>query len=95
MSLRTVAAETPRWCRSSSALEPTGSEVCDVVLDDGAQHAQPAVLTHHAVTSGTSGTDGMARVLALSRAECQFYGLGPTRANAGDPRRGRRVASPP
>ena len=28
MSLRTVAAETPRWCRSSRALEPTGSEVC-------------------------------------------------------------------
>ena len=26
-SLRTVAAETPRACRSSSALEPTGSEV--------------------------------------------------------------------
>ena len=56
----------------------------DVVLDDGAQHAQPAVLAHHVVTSGTSRTGGMARVLALSRSECQFYGLGPTRANAGD-----------
>ena len=27
MSLRTVAAETPRWWRSTRALDPTGSEV--------------------------------------------------------------------
>ena len=27
MSLRTVAAETPSWWRSSSDLDPTGSEV--------------------------------------------------------------------
>ena len=68
-----------------------------VVLDDGTQHAQPAVLTHHVVTSGTAGTDGMARVLALSRSECQFYGLGPTRANAVTTSgvSGCRVASPP
>ena len=65
-----------------------------VVLDDGAQHAQPAVLAHHAVTSGTSRR-AASRGCWHSRARsANSTGWVPTRANAGD-RPGRRVASPP
>jgi hypothetical protein len=46
MSLRTVADETPSACRSTSAFEPTGSSGGHVVLDDGAQHVELAIVEH-------------------------------------------------
>ena len=50
MSLRTVALETPRLCRSTSDFEPIGSLVDDEVGDDGAQHLEPTVVgTTHGV----------------------------------------------
>ena len=47
MSLRTVALDTPRLCRSTIIFEPTGSWVRHVVGDDRAQHREPALLGVH------------------------------------------------
>ena len=61
-------ARRPRWCRSTSAFDPTGSRVCDVVLDDRAQHGEPAVLGHRPTSSALRRT----LLLALETIECQF-----------------------
>ena len=46
MSLRTVAGETPSRCRSTSALRADRLLGGHVVLDDGAEHGELAVLQH-------------------------------------------------
>ena len=78
MSLRIVAGETPRLCRSTSALEPTGSLGGDVVLDDRAQHVELAVLEHAHLPVVRRRIR-----LALPTAECQCTS---NRGTAGSPR---------
>src|SRR5687768_12722292 len=75
MSLRTVAGETPRLCRSASVFEPTGSFV----------DTKSSTIARRTSSLRSSSTDSCTS-LALPRIECQVYGATPRSVAASGPR---------
>ena len=94
--------ETPRWCRSTSALRADRLLGGDVVLDDRAQHVELAVVDHAAPPRCSGRRRRLSARAGTPGAECQCYGraAGDTRpassrgASAGAASWDRRPAGP-